>query len=244
MNKYISKNASEICQVIDQIIEVSDNKPDYQYLYNHLKKILATKFSYDDIALICETILKMAKTKNRIIRHLEKDFWDFIQDVPSNTIMHYKHRIAKDEELVANTDYKKPGKKIASRILGLAHEIMEIKDDNSKASGLRRSGSLSLIGDLICYYKIPFAKKLFVDSINSIDPDIQYAALQGLENYYSFTNDKIEAALLKNIQRIHKKTDDRTIASTCLQIQIEAGLINQLTAVFRMDDWKDKHYRF
>lgn len=244
MNTLITKNASEICQMIDQIIEGSDNKPDYQYLYSHLNDVLATKFSYDDIALICETILKMAKTKNRIIRHLEKDFWGFIQDVPMNTRLHYRHRIGKDEELLANTDYKKPGKKIASRILGLAHEIMEIKDDNSKASGLRRSGSLSLIGELIIYYKITFAKKLFVDSINSIDPDIQYAALQGLKNYYSVTNDKIEAALLKNLNRIHKKTDDRAIASTCLQIQIEVGLMDELTAVFRMGDWKDKHYKF
>ncbi len=34
---------------------------------------MTKKISYGDIELICEAVVKIAKTKNRIIRHLEKD---------------------------------------------------------------------------------------------------------------------------------------------------------------------------
>jgi hypothetical protein len=152
--------------------------------------------------------------------------------------------IAENEELLSNTDYDKEGKKILSRLIGLIQEILEIKDDNSKGSELRRSCSLRFIGDLINYYHIPIAKKLLVESLNSKNANEQYSALEGLENYYSVSDDEMDEDLIQNLERIKDKTDDRTVASTCLQIQINAGLIDEMTAVFEMDDWKDDHYDY
>ena len=244
MAKIGKKNIKEICKLIDQIIDGSDNKIDYKYIFLHLNESLTNKISYEDIVLICETIIKIAQTKNRIIRHLEKDFWDFINKVPFQIILIQKFDIGDNEELLSYTDYDKTGKKILSRLIGLTQEILEIKDDNSKGSDLRRSCSLRLIGDLINYYHIPIAKKLFVESINSKNVKEQYTALEGLENYYSVSDDEIEDDLIQNLECIKDETNDRTVASTCLQIQINAGLIDELTAVFEMDDWKDDHYEY
>jgi len=66
--------------------------------------------------------------------------------------------------------------------------------------------------------------------------------LEGLENYYEVTEDEIDDGLLKCLNEILKKTDDRTVASTCLQVQINAGIIDKFTAVCEIDDWKDEHY--
>jgi hypothetical protein len=242
MEKIAKKNIKEISKLIDQIIDGTDNKTDYKYIYLHFNRLLCKKIRYDDIVLLCETVVKIAKTKNRIIRYLEKDFWSFVNSIPFQILTADELEIAEDEELLSNIDYDNAGKKILSRMVGLAQEILAIKDDNSKGSDLRRSKSLELIGEVISYYHIPMAKTLFIESINSKNKKEQYAALEGLEAYYSDYDDELEDDLIKNLNRIREETDDRTVASTCLQIQINAGIMDEMTAVFEMDDWKDDYF--
>jgi hypothetical protein len=242
MEKIKKKNIKQVCNEIDLIIAGKDNRIDYKYIFLHLDFALTTKINYDDIVLICETILKIAKTKNRIIRHLEKDFWSFVNKIPFKLILIQGIDIGEDEELLSNTDYQNNSKKILSRLIGLVEEVMELKCDNSNGSDLRRAGSLKLLGELIQYYHVPIAKRFFVDSIISKNKSEQYEALQGLENYYQVTEDDIEDDLVKILNDIKNETDDRTVASTCLQIQINAGIIDEMTALFEMDDWKDEHY--
>lgn len=244
MEKIGKKNIKEICRLIDQIIEGSVKKIDKRYIYLYLNEALARKLNYDDILLICDTAVKIAKTKNRGIRHLEKYYWDFVNNVPLKILFIHKPNIAENEELLSNTDYDNMDKKNLSRLLGLAQEILEIKDDHSKASDLRRSGSLRIIADLNDWYHIPFAKKRFVESISSNNIDEQYIALGGLERYFSISDDVPEDDLIQKLKRIKDETDERCVASTCLQIQINAGLIDEMTAVLEMDDWQDAPYDY
>lgn len=240
MNKIKKKDIVEICNEIDLIIAGTYNKIDYKYIFLNLDDALTKKINYSEIVLICETILKIAKTKNRIIRHLEKDFWIFINKIPFLLIQ--KLDIKEDEELLSNIDYNNTNKRILSKLIGLAQEVLELKDDNSKGSDLRRTGSIGLLAEMINYYHIPIAKSLFVHSINSKNKREQYVALEGLENYYDVSEDEIEDDLVKLLNAIKKETDDRTVASTCLQIQTNAGIINEMTAICEIDDWKDDHY--
>jgi len=237
-------NVKEICNEIDLIIAGKNNPDDYKYIYRHLNMALAKKIKYGEIVLICETIIKIAKTKNKILRHLEKDFWKFVDEIPFQMIVMQKLAIGEDEELLSNTNYDNTDKKILSRILVLAQEVLQLKDDNSKASELRRAGSLSFLGELTDYFHIPFAKSLFVDSIKSKNKKEQYAALEGLASYYEVTEDEIEDDLVNALDDIKNETDDRSVASTCLQIQINAGIIDELEAVFEMGDWKDEYYDY
>jgi len=240
--KIAKKDINGICHEIDLIIEGKDNKIDYKYIYYHLEVALTKAISLAESELICQTIIKIAKTKNRTIRHLEKDFWNFVNKILFQIIIIQDQDIDDNEELLPNWNYENKNKQILSRLLGMVHEILDLKDDNSKGSDLRRAGSLKFIAELITYYQIPDAKKTFVNSINSKNTKEQYEALLGLENYYDVTEDKIEADLVKALNKIKKATDDRTVASTCLQIQINAGKINELTAVFEIDDWKAEKY--
>lgn len=236
------KNIKEICREIDLIIEKKDNKNDYKYLYSDMLNVLKGKIDYSEIVIFCNTVLLIAKTKNRILRYLEKDFWDFINKMPFQLLLIQRIEISKNEIIESNTDYDNQGKKILSRLIGLSKEILELPDDNSKGSELRRSCSLKLIADLINYYEVTDARNLFINSIKSRNKDEQYNALLGLENYYEFTDDDIDDELIKTLNEIIKNTDDRTVASTCLQIQINAGIIDEMIAVSVMDDWKDDHF--
>lgn len=242
MEKIRKKDLKGICTEIDLIINGSDNRIDYKYIFLHLDEAITKKISYSEIVLFCETVIKIAKTKNRIIRQLEKYFWDFINRIPIQIILIQGIGINENEELLSNTDYDNYNKKILSRLIGLVQETLEIKDDNSKGSELRRAGSLKFLAEMINYFQIPIAKKLFIDSITSKNAKEQYAALEGLENYYDVSDDEIEEDLINSLNHIKKETIDRTVASTCLQIQINAGLIDEMTAVFEIDDWNDDHF--
>ena len=242
MNKIKKKNIKGICKEIDLIIAGKDNRIDYKYIFLYLDDALGKKISYDDIVLICETIIKIAKTKNRIIRHLEKDFWNFINRIPFQIIMIQRLDISENEELLSNTDYDNTNKRILSRLIGLVQEIIGLKDDNSKGSELRRAGSLKIIAEMINYYHIPIAKSLFLNSINSKNSKEQYAALEGLGNFYDVSEEVIDDDLVKILSDIKNETDDRTVMSTCLQILVNAGTIDEMIAVSEIDDWKDEHY--
>jgi hypothetical protein len=242
MEKIKKRNIKEICKEIDLIIAGKDNKVDYKYIFLHLDYALTKKISYDEAVLICETIIKIAKAKNRKIRHLEKDFWSFINKMPLQIILIQGLDISENEELLSNTDYDNSSKNILSRLVGLAQEIIDLKDDNSKGSDIRRAGAIRILGEMINYYHIPIAKSLFIDSIKSKNKKEQYAALEGLENFYDISDDELEDYLVKTLNDIKEETNDRTVASTCLQIQINAGIIDEMIALCEIDDWKDEHY--
>jgi len=237
------KDLREVCSEIEHIIEGSNNKSDYKYIYLHLDEALTKEINYAEIELICETVIKIAKTKNKILRFLEKDFWSFINKIPFQIILLQTLDFEENEELLSNKAYENENKRALSRLIGLAQEILMLKDDNSKGSDLRRAGSLQLLVELINYYHIPVTKELFLASINSKNAKEQYAALEGLENYYNLTEDEITADLAQNLTLIIKETEDRSVASTCLQIQINAGIINEMTAISEIGKWKVDHYK-
>nr|MBI1229627.1 hypothetical protein [Cytophagales bacterium] len=133
--------------------------------------------------------------------------------------------------------------KIFSKLIGLAEEILALEDDRSKGSDLRRSGAISIVAELLNDYNIPMAKQIFMRSITSKNSMEQYAALEGLEAYFNYTDDEIDDELLATLNKIIHETTEREIASTCLQIQVNAGAIDEMTAVFQLGDWKEAHER-
>jgi hypothetical protein len=239
-NQY--KNITEICREIDLIVEKKNNNHDYKRLNLDLRNVLHKELIYSEIDLFCITVLKIANTKNRILRYLEGDFWDFINELPFNIIQTHDFEILEVEEMEFSEDYPNQAKKILSRLIGLSREILGLPNDNSKGSDVRRAGALMLIAELFEYYHIPNVKELFLNSIRSKNKKEQYRALEGLEVYYDTTEDEIDDNITKVLHQIIKETEDRTIVSTCLQIQINAGLIDELTAVSEIDNWKEEHH--
>ena len=153
----------EISKQIDLVIAGKVKKEDYDRIYYSLNGILTRKISFSEIELISKTIYKIAITKNRILRHLEKDFWAFIIRVPSKIIsLHYNDienniyiETEEYEELLPNTDYKNENKNILSHLIRLSYRILTLKGDKSNGCDLRRSGSINLIDEINCYFQIP-----------------------------------------------------------------------------------------
>lgn len=240
-----NRNLSEICVEIDNIIQTSNEKSkksEYSDLMTEFDSALFNRFDYKQIDDLCNITVKIAKTKNKIIRYIEKDIWRKIPELPFRLFQNSDLEIDENEVLKPDSEYENEIKKILSRLLKLSYNILELNDDNSKSSEVRRAGALEIIAELLDYFLINECKAIFRKSINSKYPKEQYAALVGLENYYATNDDEIDDELLENLEKIIAETDDRTVASTCLQIQINAGLIDEFSAVCSIDDWKDEHY--
>ncbi|RLE18742.1 MAG: hypothetical protein DRJ14_02750 [Acidobacteria bacterium] len=237
------KSISRICEEIDWIISNKDYKQDHKRLPLDLwDAVLHRELLYFEIDLFCITILKIANAKNRKLPYLERELWDFINNLPVYISRKQNLKISEEEELDFCIDYPNEGKKMLSRLIGLSKEILEFPDDHSKRNETRKSGSLRLLAELTRHYCIPGVKELFLNSVGSKNPQEQYCALEGLMNYYDGKGDEVDNGVIQALDKIIKETEDRSVVFICLQIQINAGIISEMSAVFAMDDWKDEHY--
>ncbi|RYM32162.1 hypothetical protein ERX46_15890 [Brumimicrobium glaciale] len=239
MAKIVLNNIKEISQEVDLIIAGKQNFIDNKLTFNRLNSISPKEISYADIVMTCDTILKIAVTTNKQLREIEKNFWRYIDRLPIAILMEYGTDIQENEELLSHTDYDKEFKKLISRVAGLAMDILALEDNKTKASEIRRSGSLSLLGNISTHYNIPNIKKVFVESMKSSNQEEQYEALIALDNYFSYSEEAIGAHILKIIEEIKGKTDKKKIFSICLSIQINTGLIDETSAEFEIEDWED-----
>lgn len=240
---YKQKTLDEICSEINNVLEDKNlKKADCYTLLDDLKAAMYSEIDFIQLNHLCEIILKIAKTKNRAIRFFENRLWDEIPHLIYNLIENYDLDLDEEEELKPNIGYDNEAKKMLSRLLQLSYDALSLYDDKGNANKIRREGALKLIGELVEYYIISESKALFLNSIKSNNKQEQYFALVGLENYYTACEEKIDPYLIEILDNLFDETDDDTIASTCLQIKINTGLIDELTASFELGDWKHEHF--
>jgi len=218
------KTIDEICSGIYGVLEDKNlKKADCYTLLADLNAAMYSKIDFIQLNQLCEIILKIAKTKNRAIRFVESSLWDEIPHLLYNLIDNYDLDLDEEEELKPDVKYSNEAKKMLSRLLQLSYEALSLNDDKSKAGEVRREGALKLISELVEYYIVPESKALFLNSLKSSNKREQYFALIGLQNYYAACDEKIDADLIENLANLFDVTDDDSIASTCLQIKVNAG---------------------
>lgn len=238
------KTIPQICSLVNLIIAKKADKEAHQSLYFDLNNIANKNITYLDIVKLCDIILLMAKTKNRVIRYIEAYFWSPILVLSYLLIQRSDTEVTIDEneELLPNEAYASEHKKILSYVLGLCFQILNMKNDETQNSYERRSNALETIASLLNYYVIKGAKSLLLISIVSKDNKEQYLAFEALSNYYNIGEDELEEELIEKLNTLAKETDNQDTASSCLQILIDAGIINEFEAICRMDDWKNKNW--
>ena len=99
-----------------------------------------------------------------------------------------------------------------------------------------------MLNELQHYYRLQGHKDIYWANTKAKDQDVQFFALDGLADYYQQHDESLTAAEQKALRRIIDRTDNRDTASTCCQVLINAGIMDELEAVVVMDDWKDKHW--
>jgi hypothetical protein len=69
------------------------------------------------------------------------------------------------------------------------------------------------------------------------------AAIKGLGNYYNSVDEEIDPDITKKMDDAIDRSNDRSFVFTCLEFQINAGLISEFSAMCQMDDWKHRGRR-
>jgi len=241
MKLKIYNSIVEICNDIDLIIQGDVNITIKSVMFQ-CSNVLKRELEYSEINSYCDTIIKVAKSKNRKLRTIENDLWDFLTQGFLFKIVGSNFDIDRNNNLISNTEYENHKRRMISRMLGLSLSVLALPLDKTKSCEKRRASAIELLAEISNYCKFSKAKELFLASINSNSKREKYNALIGLENYYNFTEENIDENTLKFLTRTIKETDDRTIATTCLQIQINAGLLDEFSAMVEIDNWKDEHY--
>lgn len=240
--KHKFKTIEEICSIVDLIIEKKAGKNVHKSLCMDLNCIDYYNVEYTDMVKLCDKILLMAKTRNRIIRHIEDDFWKTIIDLPFNFIILSDFEVDENEELLLGEDYSNKHKKILLLILELSIQVLNLKNEETKSCDERRSNALKTISELLDYYVIKDARALLLKSIESKGNKEQYAALEALANYYDLSESELDKQLIEKLNTIIDETDDQNTAMSCLEILVNTGVIDEMEAMNRMDNWKDEYW--
>lgn len=231
----------ELCEVIDLIIAGTAPKGAHRLLYFQLSDALSYGASLEDVKLLCETAIKLAHSKGRIIPHTENRFWDFLSALPLvlpiSSVLSNKSFKMNENETVPNEENA-----VIDELMKLADKILSTKKENTARYIARISAVIHLLSNLLLRYDVPKAKDIIIELIDSENTEIQFNALTALENHFINSDDELSEDLIEKLDDIAYDTTDRTTFVTCMEIQINAGIIDEMTALSSLDDWKERNY--
>jgi len=189
---------------------------------------------------------KLTKIRNRKASYIEEEIARLILVSLPFKIKMRDEEIPDDvlEELQESYEPNtRMGLKMSSQLLRYSKEIISSKEDKSKRYKKRIKEAIRMLNELQQFYEIKGIKAVFTNKISDKDKDLQFFALYGLEVYYAHENaEKLTKEEEKKLEEIIKKTDTRETASTCCQILINAGKIDEFGALYRIDEWKERNW--
>ncbi|MEL7121855.1 MAG: hypothetical protein AAFO07_20575 [Bacteroidota bacterium] len=206
------------------------------YEYENTKEVKSIIGVHQDLSSI----------KNRKANYIENEIGRrILVDLPLSIRMK-DEEIPEDilEELKSDfQDEEREAIKMSSELLKYGKEIIMSKEDKSKRYKNRVKQAIRMLNELQQFYEIKGIKEIFKSKIEDKDKDLQFFAIHGLEIYYAYEHaEELTKEEEKKLEEIIKSTPTREIASTCCQILINAGKIDEFGAVTRIDDWKDRNW--
>lgn len=247
--KLNSQKYSEVCERITKICE----NPEYEYkefkyeliqLVEELKRSRINEVV--DLMKVIELHRRLCKIKNRKASYIENEIGRrILVDLPFSIRMDDEEI---PEEIVEKLQEKydsneRVALRLSSELLKYGKELMSGKEDKSKRYKNRIKEGIRMLNELQQFYEIEGIKEIFKSRITDKDSDLQFFALYGLEIYYAHENvDKLEKEEEEELEKIIESTKSRETASTCCQILINSGKIDEFGAMMRIDKWKDKNW--
>jgi len=183
-----------------------------------------------DAAELLDVLLAIAKNKSRISNYTLDEFLRIIAK--------WGYQIYWVEEEWEASKFEAFKAKIIDFVLTM---LTTIKRSKTKTSDTLRSYLLRFLANMLRMELHAEFLPILEDSIMVMNTDEQFFALEGLNNYFSWKGNKLNKELISKIDEIVEKTTVRSNASNALDVLINAGVIQQINAVFAMDHWKDKN---
>lgn len=246
------KNMS-IEEVNKEILKIcKDDKSDYK---ENKKRLINLFHELEDMDFENEVELnelislhrELTKIQNRKATYLENEIARRkLVDLPFQIRMN-DEEIPEDVVEILEEEYQENqrlGLKLSSQLLKYGKEIIGSKEDKSKRCKNRIKEAIRMLNELQQFYEVKGIKQIFQSKIHGKDKDLQFFSLYGLEIYYAQESaDKITKEEVAEIEKLIKTTKMRETASTCCQILLNSGNIDEFGAMIRIDDWKDRNWK-
>ena len=225
-------------------IPYKENKQKLYDLFCELRK--ARISTVEETRSLVSLHRELSKIKNRKASYLEEEIARLILVGLPFRIRMEDESIPKDIIENLEDDYQEDQRiaiKMSSELLKYGKEVLTTKDDKSKRYKKRIKDVIRLLNELQQFYEIKGVKEIFKSKIEDKDEDLQFFALYGLEIYYAHEcAEKLTKEEEEKLEEIIKSTKTRETASTCCQILINSGKIDEFGAMMRIDGWKDRNW--
>lgn len=152
-----------------------------------------------------------------------------------------KERVVLDPAMIeGSTDVQQRQRYlIALKLVSFSKEIFQLTIPRDAFNNKRKGLAMDLIGRVAVYYDIPGAIDLCMAAFQSNKKTLVLAAAEFYENYRHGRNISLPPEMVERLDDIIRKTKDRSVAVTALNLQVEDGLISEFEALSRIDDWKE-----
>lgn len=244
-------------KICDTILDIcQDDEKEYKVYKEQLWELendilaAARKITVPDFDKMVATHQTICTIRNRKARYTEEEIARSIFDkVPLYARFddkNYEDEIEILKESYADDTTVATRLQLTAKVFQYARDLLNSKPDKSKRFEKRIIQALRCIMDLQYKYSLEYdVKKMLWKWVEHKAKDIQFFALEGLSVYYGVNeNAQLTKAEIKQLERITKHTEIRVNASTACQVLINAGEIDELEAVCRMDDWKRKNWKW
>ena len=235
-------NTKEICDNIFAIYMDTDKGTEERYpaifaVTRMSVEIDREKFTDNDLKPILETAKKVALTKQSLKQLLEEEFLKFINYLPN--------RLWRDWENDTKPHFKRSTKtkegKIAEALIKFVQEIYTIKLDRDAFSGKRRGYAIEILQSVSDYFDTPEFMELCTKSIKSKSKNEFLACVESLKMYYSERKDELlNEDIISIVEKRVDKTKDRVELIGGLTLLVDTGVISELGALSKRDEWRER----
>ncbi len=208
-------------------------------VYKLKLKIELKNLSNESLIPILKTTKQIASIKRNQKQILEQELLSLISYLPYRLWGEENEKNRKFSRGMKNNEGQ-----IAESLINFAKEIFEIKLDRDAFAGKRRGHSIQILGNLSNYFEIPEFMELCSKSIRNKSKNEFLLSIESLTEYCKERDEVPSKDLIEIINKRIEKTKDRSEATSGLNFQIEIGLIGELEALSRLNEWKERNERW
>ena len=123
-----------------------------------------------------------------------------------------------------------------------ALDCLAYNKPHDSAIGRRRSIAFEILAEAVRVVDLPEVVALARKSLAKANSPTVYGALMFLQAYYVRDGWSLDDEVIEELEALSERTHARTIASSALNVLIEARVITDMDALGRMDEWKEKRW--
>lgn len=146
-----------------------------------------------------------------------------------------------DLEEGLSQSFQNPSFHIGAELAAHVVHICNRPAEKSKRYLKRLTEGIKLLSQLQETYPISGTKPIYWSQVKAKDENLQFSALNGLEDYYDWYEDSLTSSEQAVLKGIINSTDRQFIAATCCRVFVNAEEMNQMEVMAIMNRWRERN---